>query len=116
MNELDKVLDTLFAAYRGACPDPDISSGFMPRLWEKIDARRSFAFKLRLYARGLVGVTAALCIAVAVFQFTSVANGFDAVYTQTYVDALRNDSSPETLAYAGLVFAEDSPNAVFEVQ
>jgi hypothetical protein len=108
MSELDKALDTLFAAYRGVCPDPDASSAFMPRLWEKIDARRSFAFKLSLYARGLASIAAAVCLAVAVFQFTSIANGIDAVYTQTYVDALRNDNSPETLAYAGVILAEDS--------
>jgi len=107
MSELEKALDNLFAAYRRLCPDPEVSAGFMPRLWEKIDARRSFAFKLRLYARGLVSVAAALCLAVAVFQFSSLANGGDPV-AETYLDVLRSDNPPETLAYSGVISSDDN--------
>ena len=35
----DERLDALFRAYRQACPDPEPSADFMPRLWLKIEAR-----------------------------------------------------------------------------
>jgi len=37
---LDPDLDRLFAAYREACDDITTSPDFMPRLWQRIDARR----------------------------------------------------------------------------
>ena len=38
--ELDARLDEWFAAYREACPEPEPSAGFMPRLWARIEGRR----------------------------------------------------------------------------
>lgn len=37
----DSKLDALLAEYRDAIPDQDVSAGFMPGLWQKIEARRS---------------------------------------------------------------------------
>jgi hypothetical protein len=38
--KLDGV-DKLFAEYRDAIPDQDVTASFMPGLWQKIEARRS---------------------------------------------------------------------------
>ncbi len=34
-------LDALWVEYRNACPDPEAGAGFMPGLWQRIEARRS---------------------------------------------------------------------------
>jgi len=107
MIEENDALNRLFALYRRLSPDPDPSAGFMPKLWERIEARRNFTWRLKLYARGLVSVAAAVCLAVMVFQFTMPGNGSDAVYSQTYLDALRSANSPEAIAFSDLVPAED---------
>ena len=106
MSDTNHALDHLLARYRAVTPDPDPGAGFMPALWERIEARRSFAWKLRIYARGLVSVAAAVCLAVTLFQFSPLGAAADPFYNQTYLETLRNDSSPETLAYAAVVPAE----------
>ena len=51
-------LDSLFHAYRQACPDPEPSVNFMPEMWAKIEARQASSTIFSRVARGLV--TAAL--------------------------------------------------------
>ena len=105
MSEPRDALDELFGRYRAAIPDPDAGADFMPGLWRRIDARRSFAWKLRHYARGVVTVAAAACLAVGIFGLTS-GSGPNPVYTQTYVEALDAADTVETLAYADVVAAD----------
>ena len=33
-------LNPLWAQYREACPDPEPTAGFMPQMWQRIEARR----------------------------------------------------------------------------
>ncbi|MBK5291826.1 MAG: hypothetical protein JJE04_09150 [Acidobacteriia bacterium] len=106
MSDSNHGLDHLLARYREITPDLDPGAGFMPMLWERIEARRSFAWKLRLYARSLVSVVAAVCLAVTVFQFSPLGAVSNPIYQQTYLETLTNDNAPETLAYAGVVLAE----------
>ena len=40
MDRMTDNLDALWAEYRDACPDPEPSAQFMPKLWQKIEARR----------------------------------------------------------------------------
>ena len=100
----DQQLDDLFRRYRGVCPDPEASADFMPRLWQKIDARRSFTWKLRLYARNLVAAAAMACMAVGVFEASTGVNPF---YTKTYLEALDDEQPAETLAYADVLHVVD---------
>jgi len=48
-------LESLFAAYRSACPDPRDSPDFVPRVWAAIESSRpvSWIFPLRLWAQRL---------------------------------------------------------------
>jgi len=51
-------LDSLFHAYREACPDPAPSFNFMPEMWAKIEARQASSTIFSRMAKALV--TAAL--------------------------------------------------------
>lgn len=55
---LNAHLDSLFHAYRQACPDPEPSVNFMPELWAKIEARQASTTIFNRMAKALV--TAAL--------------------------------------------------------
>jgi hypothetical protein len=56
--ELDARLDSLFHAYRQACPDPEPSVNFAPEMWAKIEARQASTTIFNRVAKALV--TAAL--------------------------------------------------------
>jgi hypothetical protein len=103
MNESSDGLSKLFQEYRAACPDPDASPAFTPGLWQKIEARQSFVWKLRYYARGLVTITAAACLVVAIFGAAFPGHTANPVYSYTYVETLDAASSPEVLAYADII-------------
>jgi hypothetical protein len=60
MKNLEPELDELFRAYRQSFADVDPSAGFMPGVWEKIEARRSLAFRVTHLARAFLGATAVL--------------------------------------------------------
>jgi len=55
---MDARLDSLFHAYRQACPEPEPSVNFMPGLWAKIEARHASTTIFNRMAKALV--TAAL--------------------------------------------------------
>jgi hypothetical protein len=58
-------LEMLFTAYREACPDPEPGVDFMPRLWQKIEARRAFSYRLKRLAKGVITAAAAAALAMA---------------------------------------------------
>jgi len=60
MNGAERELDQLFRAYRESFGDVDASSSFTPGLWDKIEARRSFAFRVTHVARAFLGASAVL--------------------------------------------------------
>ena len=98
MNRMDDKLQSLWTEYRDACPDPESGPGFMPELWQRIEARRQSAtFWFRRWAQVCV-VTA---IAAAVLLTTVVIPSYlrAPVYEATYVDILNAaDSSADALA------------------
>ena len=61
-------LDSLWRAYRAACPEAEPSANFMPVLWSRIEARRRFAFSIQRMMRGFVTVAAAAAIAIGVYM------------------------------------------------
>lgn len=58
----DARLSSLFAEYRAACPDPEPGAMFTPGLWEKIEARRSFTYRLKSISRAIITAAAVVCL------------------------------------------------------
>lgn len=67
MEDPEARLSELFAAYRAACPDPEPGAMFTPGLWEKIEARRSFVYRLKRLSRGIIATAAAVCLLMGLF-------------------------------------------------
>ena len=79
-------LDALFQEYLAACPDPEPGANFMPQLWRRIEARRTFSFSLGRIASGFVTAAVALTLAMAVYlYFPRTSNSY---YSESYVEAL----------------------------
>jgi len=94
-------LDTLFRAYRNVCPDPQAGVNFMPELWERIEARQSFAFSFRRIANALVPAAVALSIALGVYMSIPGSNsGYSA---QTYIEVLAEANPVDTPDIVGPV-------------
>ena len=79
-------LDRLFTAYRAATPDIDGSAGFMPALWTRIDAKRAFNRRFRLWSHGMLTAALAGCLAMGAFLVTQNAPDSD------YVEVLEADN------------------------
>ena len=92
----DEPLDRLFRAYRNACPAPEPRADFMPRLWQRIEARRTFTFSFRRMANALV--TAAMAASVALGIYMALPHGVpsNAAYYASYVEALADANAIET--------------------
>jgi hypothetical protein len=89
-------LDTLFAAYRDVCPDPEPSANFMPQLWQKIEAREQTSTVFGRLARNLV--TAALALSVILGLAVSLSS-MAALPSESYVEVLAEDQARESLDY-----------------
>lgn len=101
---MDDKLNALFQAYREAIPDPEVGPGFMPGLWERIEARRGFSLKLRFWARLAASAAAALCLAAVLIRALPDTERPTA-YTHTYVEVLNEESSADNLVLADAVYA-----------
>ena len=99
-------LDQLFSAYRNACEVPELSSGFMPALWQKIEARQSASWVFSKISGWFVAASAAATavLALALLSMPSIPGGNYA--TTTYVDALAADHIAEYTLYTEPVLAE----------
>lgn len=93
----ERELDGLFHSYRAATPDPDVDPLFSPRLWEKIEAQRSFTFSMRRWTRTVVVSAAALCCIMGGLLVQSWESS--PVASSTYVEVLSQEQSPDILAY-----------------
>lgn len=92
---LETRLDGLFAAYRDACPDPEPSPDFMPRLWARIEGRRQTqdVFAWRRWAQAFLSLAAVACLLIVVLQV--VPQSTSAYFRSTYIDQLSEDDGPE---------------------
>jgi len=82
-------LQTLFASYREALPDPDASANFMPELWTAIESRQVVAYSFRRLARTIVTGAAALSLLMSLMFIRPAAHHL--TMTSTYVDVLADD-------------------------
>jgi hypothetical protein len=98
-------LDTLFAAYREALPDPEPSSTFTPGVWRHIEARRSPIRLLRRLAETFVTVAALVTLFIGMLVIPNLQKA--PVYSASYVDVLAAENSSQDLADA---IRPESPN------
>jgi len=102
-------LDRLFREYRDACGVPELSAGFMPALWQKIEARQSASWAFKKVSGWFVAVSAAASAVLAVALLTTPSNpaGGNTMYAATYVDALDADHIAEYTLYTEPVHADN---------
>jgi hypothetical protein len=96
----DERLDRLFRAYRDACPDPDASANFMPKLWQRIESQQTFTFSFRRMANAFV--TAAVALSIALGIYTSLPRSSPPA-PQSYLEALAEANSLDTPEIVGPV-------------
>jgi hypothetical protein len=95
---MNNKLDALFVEYREACPDREASAGFMPQLWEEIEARRSAVSSswFRLWAQVWLVATLAVAIVIGGILIPRFEN--PPAYQASYVDVLTAADSANDLA------------------
>lgn len=90
----EEQLDALFRAFAGACPDRDPSANFMPNLWQRIEARQTYAFSFRRMANAIATAAVALSIALGVYMAIPRATG--TAGSQSYIEALAEANAIDT--------------------
>jgi len=98
--EADDRLQALFAAYRQACPEPEPGADFMPQLWRRVEARRSFRYRLSRMARGIITAAAAAALLMGVFLARPPVNP-----TPSYLELLAAGQSRDNLADTEMAMA-----------
>ena len=94
----ERLLDSMFRAYRDSCEVPEPSANFMPEIWRRIEARQNVSLMFRRLATGFVTGAAALSMAMAFFLITP-AEQPSSFYNNTYVEVLaaqHQTDTPET--------------------
>ena len=86
-------LSRLFAQYREALPDPELSADFTPRLWQKIEVRQSTNRQVKRLAQGFVTAAAAVSLLIGVF-LALPQNRVSSFYAATYLEILAADQGP----------------------
>ena len=92
----DDQLDSLFRAYREACPNPEPSRDFMPQLWRRIEARQMFAFSFRRMANALVTAAVLASVALGVYMAVPHSGAANPSYYSSYVEALADANTIDT--------------------
>lgn len=99
MDEKGNTLDSLLVAYREAYPDRDASADFMPRLWQKIEARRVETTSIfKRFAQACVAATAVLLILTTMMMPST--QDSEVYYSSTYSDVLVADHADQTYVQA----------------
>ena len=108
-NDVETRLDGLFAAYREACPDPEPSPDFMPRLWARIEGRRQSqeVFAWRRWAQAFMSLAAVTCLLIVVLQV--LPSSTSAYFRSTYIDQLSEDDGPEHMLLQDVASADTRP-------
>jgi len=93
MDRMEDKLDSLWAEYRQACPDPEPSANFTPQVWQRIEARRRATSSLRHWAEACVVAALSLTLLIATFLIPRYQR--QPVYQLTYADVLAEADSPD---------------------
>jgi hypothetical protein len=100
-------LDALWASYREACPDPEPDPNFMPRLWQRIESRQTFALSIGHLARVFVTVAAAICVLMTVALISARPHHLTGFDSGTYVEMLAAEQAPEGLDLSDVTHGEE---------
>jgi hypothetical protein len=95
---LDGKLDSLWRDYRAACPDVEPSAEFMPRMWQKIEARQTIPFAMGRFTRVFVSMSAVLSLFMGTLLLTPYVHTQGALIS--FVEAV--DGELDTVAYADI--------------
>ena len=96
MNDAERELDELFRAYRQSFADVDATGGFTPGLWEKIEARRSLAYRVTHIARAFLGASAVVfTLLFGVFLFVENRASLDP--HESYLDSLASAHASDSM-------------------
>src|SRR5437588_11550310 len=101
MDRLEKDFEALMARYRLAVDEPEPTANFMPRLWQRIEARRTFAFRCRRVTQVFVGAAAVLCLLIAGISTVTPPPPGSQLHG-TYLDALAEAHPADSLAALGI--------------
>ncbi len=99
-------LAVLFQAYRMAVPDPEGSPEFMPRLWERIEARQRATAFFRHLAAGLATSAAVISLLLFLISIPGPRTSRSVVYRQTYLEVLAEEHAAQSPVYAEPVSVE----------
>jgi hypothetical protein len=100
MDRMGDKLDSLWAEYRQACPDPEPSANFIPQVWQRIEARRRTSSLLRRWTEACVMAALTLTLLIAAFLIPRYQR--QPVYQSTYADVLAEaDTLDYTLVLTG---------------
>lgn len=91
-------LSGVLAAYRQACPDVDAGPEFMPKLWQRIEARRRE--NLSIFKRFAQVCVATAALAVIVTSVLMPAPQENEALTSTYAEVLAADNADQALVAA----------------
>ena len=91
-------LDQLFVEYRNACEAPELSAGFMPALWQRIEARQSTSWVFKKISGWFVAASAAAAVALGLALLSMPPTPVGASVS-TYVDALAADHITDYTLY-----------------
>jgi hypothetical protein len=94
-------LESLFAQYKTAVPDPEPGASFMPELWRRIEARQGLIVRMKRLTQVFVAAAAAICILFA--TVLSVPRSSGSEVRGNYVDVLAEAYPTETLAAHGIL-------------
>lgn len=111
MNADDPKLDRLFQLYRASCPEVEPSADFMPVIWQKIEARRSFSFAFQRVARALAA--AAVAIGLLMTGLNAAGEGKNVIIAPTYADALAADHTVEKTYYTEAIQPIPPTDSIF---
>jgi len=101
MDRWNDEVNPLFAQYRESLPDPAPSASFMPNLWRAIDAKRSFALRIKRVTQLILTGAAFACLAMLAYVARPSAGVRES--QATYTDVLAASHRPESLAALGIV-------------